>query len=72
MFRAGLSTRFTELISADLYGYINSSDNYFIEADLGYDIRNNLKVGINTEVSYLYGIRNKDGFDIGGYFFVSF
>jgi hypothetical protein len=72
LLRVGLSTRFSELISADLYGYINSSDNYYIGADLGYDIRNNLKVGINTEVSYLYGIRNKDGFDIGGYFFVSF
>lgn len=72
VFRAGLSTRFSELISADLYGYINSTENYFIGADLGYDIRNNLKVGINTEVNYMYGIRNEDGFDIGGYIFVAF
>jgi len=72
VFRVGLSTRFSELISADLYGYINSAENYFIGADLGYDIRNNLKVGINTEVNYMYGIRNEDGFDIGGYIFVAF
>ena len=70
--RAGLSTRLTELISADLYGYINSSDNYFIGADLGYDIRTNLKVGIRTEVNSMYGIRNEDSFDIGGYIFIAF
>ena len=72
LLRVGLSTRFSELISADLYGYINSAENYFIGADLGYDIKNNLKVGINTEVNYMYGIRNKDGFDIGGYIFAAF
>jgi hypothetical protein len=72
LFRTGLSSRFSELISADLYGYINSSENYFIGAELWYDLRNNLKVGIDIEVNYIYGIRNKDGFDVGGYVFVSF
>ena len=72
MLRAGLSTRFTELISADIYGYTNSTENYFIVADLGYDLRNNLKVGIKTELNYLYGIWNEDSFDIGGYVFFAF
>jgi len=68
--RAGLSTVFSELISANIYGYSNGTENYFIGADLGYALRNNLKVGI--EGDYIYGLTNENGFDIGGYLFFAF
>jgi len=68
--RAGLSTNFLELINANIFGYVNGTENYFIGADLGYDIRNNLRVGI--EGDYIYGLGTENGFDIGGYIFISF
>jgi len=68
--RAGLSTNFLELINANIFGYVNGTENYFIGADLGYDIRNNLRVGI--EGDYIYGLGAENGFDIGGYIFISF
>jgi len=68
--RAGLSTKLSELIYANIYGYINGTKNYFIGADLGYDIRNNLKVGIKAD--YIHGLGTENGFDIGGYIFVTF
>ena len=68
--RAGLSTKLSELIYANIYGYTNGTENYFIGADLGYDVRNYLRVGI--EGDYIYGLGTEDGFDIGGYVFVAF
>lgn len=70
MIRAGLSTRFSEIINADIYGYSNGTENYFIGADLGYELMKNLKVGVNCD--YIYGLGSEDGFDIGGYLFYSF
>jgi hypothetical protein len=72
VFRAGLSSRFSELVDANLYAYINGNDNFFIGADFGYDIRNNLKFGISIEGNSAYGIRNEDDFEIGGYIFAAF
>jgi len=68
--RAGLSTKLSELIYANIFSYVNGTENYFIGADLGYDLRNNLRVGIKTD--YIYGLRAENGFDIGGYIFVAF
>jgi hypothetical protein len=68
--RVGLSTKFSELIYANIYGYSKSIDNHFIGTDLGYEVRDNLKVGIDFDFAYRPGHR-KD-FDIGGYVFVSF
>ena len=68
--RAGLSARFAEIISADIYGYSNGTENYFIGADLGYELMKNLKVGLNCD--YIYGLGSEDGFDIGGYVFFAF
>jgi len=70
MIRAGLSARFAEIISADIYGCSNGTENYFIGADLGYELMKNLKVGI--EGNYIYGLGTEDGFDIGGYIFFAF
>lgn len=68
--RAGISTVFAELISANIYGFSSDIDNFFIGADLGYAVRNDLKVGVNT--SFIYGLTGQNDFDIGGYVFVSF
>jgi len=68
--RAGLSTEFLESISANIYGFSNGTERYFIGADLGYTVRNNLKVGIDG--NYIYGLGTEDGFDIGGYLFFTF
>lgn len=68
--RAGLSTRFFELISADIYGYTNSTENYFIGVDLSYDLIDNLKIGI--EGDYIHGLATENNFDIGGYLFFAF
>ncbi len=68
--RAGLSTNFSDLICANVYGYTNGTEKYFICADLGYDIKNFLRVGI--EGDYIYGLASEDNFDIGGYIFVAF
>lgn len=68
--RAGLSTEFSELISADLYGYIDGAENYFIGADLGYNLKNNISVGFRS--NYIYGLESENGFDIGGYVFFAF
>jgi hypothetical protein len=68
--RAGISTDILEPISANIYGYTNGTEKYFIGADLGYDIRDYLRVGI--EGDYIYGLATENDFDIGGYLFVSF
>jgi hypothetical protein len=68
--RAGLSTNFTDLISANVYGYTNGTERYFIGADLGYNLRYNIRVGI--EGDYIYGLASEDDFDIGGYLFFAF
>jgi len=68
--RAGISTDILEPISANIYGCTNGTENYFIGADLGYDIRDYLRVGI--EGDYIYGLVTENDFDIGGYLFVSF
>jgi hypothetical protein len=68
--RAGLSTEFYESIYTNIFGYINGSENYFIGADLGYNLMNNLKVGI--EADYIYNLSSENGFDISGYVFVAF
>jgi hypothetical protein len=68
--RAGLSTEFYESIYANIFGYISGSENYFIGADLGYDLIHNLKVGI--EGSYINNLSSENGFDISGYVFVAF
>lgn len=68
--RAGVNTELSELISANIYGYANGTDNYFIGADLGYNIKNNMRIGINSD--YIYGLGTENGFDIGGYIFAAF
>ncbi len=68
--RAGINTDFLEPISANIYGYTNGTEKYFIGADLGYDIRDYLRVGI--EGDYIYGLATENGFDIGGYLFFAF
>ncbi len=68
--RAGISTTIQELIHANAYGYLNGTENYYIGADLGYDIGDYLRVGI--EGDYIYGLTTENDFDIGGYIFVTF
>ncbi len=68
--RTGLGTEFSGLIYANIFGYMNGSENYFIGADLGYNLMNYLKVGI--EADYIYNLSSENGFDISGYVFVSF
>jgi hypothetical protein len=70
IFRAGISTKISELINTSIFGNINGSENYFIGADFGYDLLENLRVGI--EGNYIYGWENEDGFDISGYVFFAF
>ncbi|MBN1693773.1 hypothetical protein JW879_00045 [candidate division WOR-3 bacterium] len=68
--RAGISTDILEIISANIYGYTNGTEKYFIGVDLGYDIRDYLRVGI--EGDYIYGFATENDFDIGGYIFFAF
>jgi len=70
--RTGLSARFSEIISADIYGYSNGTENYFIGVDLGYEVMSNLKIGINIESNHMYGVSSEDNLDIGGYIFFTF
>jgi hypothetical protein len=68
--RAGINTILSEFIYTNIYGYASGTDNYFIGADIGYQIKNNLRIGIKTD--YIYGFRTEDDLDIGGYLFASF
>jgi len=68
--RAGINTELSELIYANIYGYINGTENYFIGTDLSYEIKNNVRIGIKSD--YIYGLSTEDGFDIGGYIFAAF
>ena len=68
--RAGINTELSELIYANIYGYVNGTENYYIGADLGYEIKNNLTIGIKSD--YIYGLGTEDGLDIAGYIFFSF
>jgi hypothetical protein len=68
--RAGLSKKISGLINTSIFGNINGSENYFIGADFGFDLLDNLRIGI--EGDYIYGWKNKDGFDISGYVFIAF
>jgi len=70
MLRAGINTELSELIYANIYGYVNGTENYYIGADLGYEIKNNLTIGIKSD--YIYGLSAEDGFDIAGYIFAAF
>lgn len=84
MIRTGINAAISESIYTSIYMYIsgignNSSgiedrfigiENYFAGIDLGYEIKNNMRIGVNG--SYINGLSAEDGFEIAGYIFAAF
>jgi hypothetical protein len=84
MIRTGINATMSESIYTNIYGYIKGIgnnfggtgdhfigiENYFIGIDLGYEIKNNMMIGVNG--SYINGLSVEDGFEIAGYIFAAF
>lgn len=68
--RGNFNTEITEEINLNIFSCIENTENYYIGTDLSYNLTKNLSIGI--EGNYIYGWKEEDGFDISGYFFLTF
>ncbi|MEO0293870.1 MAG: hypothetical protein ABIN61_06590 [candidate division WOR-3 bacterium] len=70
LFIQGLNTKILKIIETSLFSYIEGYGNYFFDVQFGYNLRYNLKTGI--ESSFSHGWDKKDNFRIKAYFYLSF